>query len=201
MKIKHFVTIVLLLFMSTAGNSQNEYIYGYIISEDNDTIQGLIKDRKPEPFGKIYKKIKFKPKKGRRQRYGPNDIHGYKIGQEEFVSMWFSESTVYFINQAESTPGQGEKLFIKLKAKGYLAYYQLEYIDDTGLNNRGFFKRENEDEMVFVRTGLFGLNRKRLNNYFNDCPTLQKKIQDKIIRDPYEIVNFYNEWYEKAKFD
>lgn len=201
MKIKYFITIIIVLFMSRKGYSQNEYINGYIISQENDTIQGLIKDRKPEPFAKIYKKIKFKSKKSRRWRYGPSDIQGYKIGQDEFVSMWFSESAEYFKYKTESNPGKGEKHFFKVKAKGYLSYYHLEYIDESGLNNRGFFKRENEEAMVSVRTGLFGLNKKRLKTYFNDCPTLQNKIQDKIIADPYEIVNFYNECYEKAKFD
>lgn len=201
MKIKYFITILIVFFMSMMGYSQNEYISGYIISEASDTIQGLIKDRKPEPFGKIYKKIKFKSKKSRRRRYGPNDIQGYKIGQEEFVSMWFSESAEFFKYKTESVPGKGEKHFFKLKARGYLSYYHLESIDDSGLNNRGFFKRESEEAMVSVRTGLFGLNKKRLNTYFNDCPTLQNEIQDKIITDPYEIVNFYNEWYKKAKFN
>jgi hypothetical protein len=201
MKIKHFITICIVLFLSTKVRSQEKFIIGYIISEDIDTIQGLIKDRKPEPFEKIFKKIKFKSKKSRRRRYGPNDILGYKIGQEEFVSMWFSESAVYFKYKVESVPNKGEKIFIKLKAKGYLSYYHLEYIDDSGLNNRGFFKRDDEDAMVFVRTGLFGLNRKRLNTYFNDCPTLQNKIQDKTITDPYDIVNFYNQWYDKTKLD
>ena len=201
MKIKHFITIIIVIFMGTKGYSQDKYINGYIISEDNDTIQGLIKDRKPEPFEKIYKKIKFKSKKSRRRRYGPHDILGYKIGQDEFVSMWFNESAVYFKYRAESVPNKGEKQFIKLKAKGYLSYYHIESIDDSGLNNRGFFKRENEEALVFVRTGLFGLNRKRLILYFNDCVSLQNKIIDKSIKDPYEIVNFYNEWYEKEKFN
>jgi hypothetical protein len=187
--------------MSKKGYSQNEYINGYIISQDYDTIQGLIKDRKPEPFAKIYKKIKFKPKKSRRRRYGPDDIQGYKIGEDEFVSMWFSESAEYFKYKTESAPGKGEKHFFKVKAKGYLSYYHLESIDDSGLNNRGFFKRVNEEAMVSVRTGLFGLNKKRLNTYFNDCPTLQNKILDKTIKDPYEIVSFYNEWYEKSIFN
>jgi len=201
MKSNHFLTICIVLFMSMKGYSQNEYISGYIISENNDTIQGLLKDRKPEPFGKIYKKIKFKSKKSRRRKYGPSDIQGYKIGQDEFVSLWFSESAEFFKYKTESVPGKGEKHFFKLKARGFLSYYHLEYLDDSGLNNRGFFKRENEEAMVSVRTGLFGLNKKRLKTYFNDCPTLQNKIQDKIITDPYEIFNFYNEWYEKAKFD
>ena len=187
--------------MSPLVYSQNEYTNGYIISAENDTIQGFIKDRKPGPFEKIYKKIKFKSKKTHRRRYGPYDILGYKIGQDEFVSMWFSESAEYFKYRVESVPKKGEKIFIKRKVKGYLSYYQLESIDDSGLNNRGLFKRENEEELVNVRTGIFGLNRKRLNSYFNDCATLQNKIQDKTFTDPYEIVHFYNSWYEKTTFD
>ena len=199
MKTKYFIAIVIMLLMSTKSYSQKEYVSGYIISEDNDTIQGFLKDRKLDPNEKIYKKIKFKSEKRSRRRYGPNDIQGYKIGEDEFVSMWFNQSAEIFKFQIESVPSKGEKIFIKRIAKGYLSYYHIEFIDDSGLGSTGYFKRETEAKMIFVRTGLFGLNKKRLLTYFNDCPPLQNKIQDKIFTDPYEIIKFYNEWYEKEK--
>ena len=39
--------------------SQKDYQKGYIVSNEGDTIQGFVKDRKEGAFGKLYKKIYF----------------------------------------------------------------------------------------------------------------------------------------------
>ena len=53
--------------------------------------------------------------------------------------------------------------------------------------------------MVYVRTGLFGLNKKRLISYFNDCKDLQQLIANKTLTSPYDVLRYYNDWHENKK--
>ncbi len=175
--------------------SNNGFEDGYIITNANDTLYGQIKDRKVGTFSKLYIKIIFKNKKGRKKKYDAKSIIAYKRGVDEFVSLWFLENPYFFDLRATSSAGKGKKLFFKHIMKGHLNYFYHEYVEENGIiDHRGYFKKEDEAEMIFVRTGLFGLNKKQLNSYFKDCPSLQNKIMSKTFTKPYEIVNYYNNW-------
>ncbi len=196
-------TSLLLSFLFVLINlnsySQKGYMKGYIVVNKGDTLYGLVKDRKPSPFEKLYPKIRFKSKETRKRRFSPYDIKAYKRGQAEFVCMWFAEDITFFKFQTESTQDRGKMEFVRIAAKGYLSYYQLEYMGENNIESKGYFKREDESNMVFVRTGLLGLNKKRLISYFSDCYELQKKIANKSIKNPYDILRFYNDWYNTNK--
>lgn len=195
---KHLFISLILLFLTGNSFSQKDYINGYVILNNSDTLYGKIKDRKTGSFGKLYTKIKFKPQQGRIKKYSPNDLTGYKTGESCFVSMWFHESNQFLNPEAQSRPHLGEKRFLKLVISGYLSFYHLEYINEDGnLDYTAYFKRQNESLMVFARYGLFGLNKKQLVAYFKDCPELQQKISSKEFTTPYEVIVFYNDWYSK----
>jgi hypothetical protein len=203
MKLKISVGIIFSLFIFSTANSQRDYINGYIVDNNNDTIYGKIKDRKSEPFGKLYSRIRFKENGGPSVRFSPYNIKGYKKGNEDFISMWFFESSDFFIFRAYSSEGKGKKRFFKIAEEGYLTMYHLYYEDEDGIDFTIYFKRSDAVEMVSVRTGIFGLNKKRLISYFKDCPVLQKKIESNEISNPYEVLRFYNKWYyekEKASY-
>jgi hypothetical protein len=187
-------------FLNTNANPKEGFIEGYIINLNKDTIFGYVKDRKPGTFNKLYKKIIFKSKKGRKKKYDPNEILGYKRGEDEFVSLWFMEKYFFLDSWAVSKEDNGEKLFFKHIMKGYLDYFHLEYVEENGIiDHRTYFKRKNEDKMVFVRTGIFGLNKKKLASYFSDCPALQDGIMNKTFTQPFEIVSYYNNWFINEK--
>lgn len=192
--------LILLVFLtvSMTSYSQKDYIDGHIILNDGQVLNGKIKDRKTGSFGKLYDKIRFKPKKGRTKKYSPTDILGYKKGDEQFVSMWFQENGKIINQEVQSIKGFGEKIFIKEVVKNYLSFCHLEYINEDGhLDFVAYFKRQNESLMVMARYGIFGLNKKQLITYFRDCPTLQEKIKTKEFTNPYEVIVFYNDWYSK----
>jgi len=193
--------IFLLFFISVEAHlfAQKAYQGGYIIDNNNDTIYGKVKDRIPDPFGKLYKKIRFKASRGLPMRFSPNDIKGYKKGNEEYISMWYYETTEFFNIKTYNSEGYGNKEFFKIAAKGYLSYYYLYYEDEDGINYKGYFKRDGYEEMVFVRTGIFGLNKKRLAVYFNDCTELKEMIESRKIKDPFEILYYYNKWYKALR--
>lgn len=175
--------------------AQKDYQTGYIVTNNNDTIVGFVKDRKQPPFGKLYKKIYFK-KKHKKKKYSPNQILAYKQGDNLFESLWFQDNTYPFQGTYSGKPNYGSKAFLKVIVKGYLTYYHWEFEDPESdyIDFIGFFKRKNEDSFARVDQGIFGLKKKSLVKYFQDCPELVSKIESGGIKNPIEIVNFYNLW-------
>ncbi len=203
MKLTLRLVFIFILFSSMAY-SKKGFEEGYIITNKMDTIFGMLKDRKLGTFNKLYSKIIFINKKGKKRKYGPNDILAYRIGEIEFVSLWFLENNYFFILNARSIENEGEKRFFKHIIKGPLDYFYLEYVEENGvIDHSGYFKRENEEVMLFVRTGIFGLNKKQVIPYFKDCKALQDKILDRSIINPYKIVNYYNKqcWKENKSLN
>jgi hypothetical protein len=59
-----FVKILSFLILSVISfpevKAQNGYGSGYVIKHDFDTLAGKVKDRRGDPFARLYKKIRFK---------------------------------------------------------------------------------------------------------------------------------------------
>ena len=196
--IKPLVLFIVLWMLPSLVFSQKYYEDGYIITNNNDTLIGLVKDRKPPPFGKLYNKVYFK-KKHKKKKYSPKQILGYKQGSREFESLWIDVSSHLFNEKYTSIQNKGEKEFLKIVVQGYLSYYQREFEDSESdyINQIGLYKREDENFLVRVTQGVFGLKKKNLEVYFKDYPELMLKIKNGELKDPIEIVNFYNVWKMK----
>lgn len=194
---KGFGTILFLaaILLSFSSFSQKNFEEGYVVLRSHDTLYGFVKDRKPHPFGSLYKKIKFKGKRGK-SKYGPKEILAYKRGGGIFESLWIQDSGRLLDQNYTSIEGSGKPVFLKVVAKGYLTYYHLEFEDaDSGyIDYIDYFKKEDNSSLVRVSQGLFGLRRKNLASFFNDCPELARNIKEKRIKDPIDIVQFYNSW-------
>ena len=182
------------LLLPTLVFGQKHYQSGYIITIKHDTVLGQVKDRKPEPFGKLYKKIRFRSNNNIRKKYGAHQIAGYKQGSNQFESLWIDVSQNIFKANYTSVPNSGEKCFLKVIVKGYLSYYHWEYQDSESgyIDEIDLFKRMDEPSFVRVTQGILGLKKKRLTEYFRDCPELIYKIENGELKDPVEIANFYN---------
>ena len=76
-----------------------------------------------------------------------------------------------------------------------LTYFHWEYVDSESnyLDYTPLFYREGSDEMVRVTQGIRGLKRKRLIEYFWDCPELVQAIEKKELNEIHEVYNFYLE--------
>ena len=196
--IKPLVLFIVFWMLPSLVFSQKNYENGYIITNDNDTIVGRVKDRKPPPFGKLYKKVYFK-KKHKKKKYSPKQILGYKQGSREFESLWIDVSSHLYDEKYTSIQNAGKKEFLKVVVKGYLTYYQREFADSESdyINQIGLYKREDENFLVRVTQGIFGLKKKNLGVYFKDYPELVLKIKNGELKDPIAIVNFYNVWKMK----
>ncbi len=183
------------LLLPLSIHAQKDYERGYIITNSNDTLVGLVKDRKQPPFGKLYKKVYFK-KKHKKKKYGPNQIAAYKQGERAFESMWMDVSSHLINEKYISIPNRGEKEFLKVIEKGFLTYYQreFEYSDSDYIDQISLFKRDNENFLVRVTQGVFGLRKKSLIAYFSDYPELVNKIENNELKTAIEITRFYNSW-------
>ncbi|MCD4770543.1 MAG: hypothetical protein K8R35_10310 [Bacteroidales bacterium] len=188
-----FFTFLILPILSFG---QKDYQNGYIITNNNDTLIGYVKDRKSPPFGKIYKKIRFKNNNIIKRKYGPHQIIGYKQGVNQFESLWIDVSNDFFKEKYTSIPNSGEKYFLKVIVKGYLTYYQWEFKEQESdyIWKKSLYKRKVEHSLVKVTQGILGLKKKSLVVYFQDCPGLVYKIKNGELKDPVEIAKFYNRW-------
>ena len=191
--------IILILFtclqFSLSVYAQKDYERGYIVTNSNDTLVGLVKDRKQPPFGKLYKKVYFK-KKYKKKKYRPNQIIAYKQGEREFESVWVDVSGHLINEKYTSIANRGEKKFLKVIEKGYVTYSQRDFEDSDSdyIDQISLFKRAGEDFFVRVTQGVFGLRKKSLITYFSDCPELVNKIENDGLKTPIEIIKFYNSW-------
>lgn len=175
---------------------QKDYQSGYIITNNNDTLRGHVKDRKSPPYSKLYKKIRFKNNKIIKRKYGPHQIIGYKQGDNQFESLWIDVSHDFFQEKYTNIPNSGEKCFLKVIVKGYLPYYQWEFKEQESdyIWEKSLYKKEDEHSLIRVTQGILGLKKKSLIIYFQDCPGLVDKIKNGELKDPVEIAKFYNKW-------
>lgn len=175
-----------------ALKAQN-YEPGYIVTNTNDTLYGFVKDRSD---GALYKKIRFKNELGKVKRYTPQDLLGYKSGIHIYESLWYKEESQFFKFDYYSRPGYGDKVFLKVLAKGRLSCYAKAYIQDDNdyVDEFELFLRTSKQTMVRATQGVFGLKKKRLAAYFWDCPRLVEKINNNVITKPLDVVAYYNEF-------
>ena len=186
------IGLLLLLFAYTI-NGQNEYEPGYIILNNNDTIHGNIKDRTDN---NLFDKIRFRRENKKRKKYSAYDIKGYKKGIHSFESLWYKEEIEFFRFDYFNREGYGEKVFLKVLLKGELSCYAKEYIHDDNFYVDYFelFKRDGELRFERATQGVFGLKKKRLTHYFFDCPNLVNKINNNSIKNPLDVVTYYNQF-------
>lgn len=194
-------TVILIFFCLFANTvfvySQSKYQQGFIVTNRNDTIYGQLRDRSEEPFGRIFKKVRKKSFWIFDKKYDPKDLKAYKIDSRIYESIWFDSYTNFLIVNYRSVPKMGRKVFMRLSVDGKVKLYWEEFRDpDSGYELEiPFFKKVNSSEMVRVTQGVFGLKRKRLMLFFEDCPDLVYKIQNRELNSPVEIANYYNNWH------
>ncbi len=190
-KLRPVLPFLIILFCSSQTLKAQDFEPGYVVLNNNDTIIGSIKNRND---GALFEKIRFKDERGRVKRYSAEDINSYKIGIYYYESLWYAEESEFLKFYYYNRPGYGEKIFLKVLAKGRLNCYAKEFIHDDNDYPDQFelFLREGETTMARATQGIFGLKKKSLSSYFWDCPDLVEKINNQSIRSPLEVVEYYN---------
>ena len=191
------IFLIALLFIPVSFFGLRHFKPGYVVLNNSDTLYGSIMDRKPHPFGRLFKKIKFKGSK-RKAKYGPKQLKGYKKGNSLYERIWVRESGPFFNQNYTSVPGTGEPVFLRVIDRGVVSHYHWEFEDpDSGyIDHTAYFKKQDNPTLARVNQGILGLKRKNLARFFSDCPILAEKIKNKELNSPSEIVKFYNEYKE-----
>lgn len=192
-------SIIFLLLNIHLGFAQKDFLSGYIVTNNNDTIHGLVRDRNTNPFNrKLYKKIKFRSTEKSKRKYKSSELKAYKRGNDLFESWSIVEVTSELFNYTV-TPNKEDRKFLKVYASGYLSFYLLEFMEQENnhFDATPLFKREDENIFVYNRISLFNSTRAKLIYYFRDCSELAEMIKNKKIKDSIEILTFYNIWHSK----
>ena len=185
----------LLLFALIPLSAQKRgYVPGYVVTLEGDTLKGQVKDRSAEPFVELYQRIRFRPeeKKGKR-KYGPAQIRGYAAGGRVYESLPLWEETAFFRFRYYLDP-QADPTFLQvIRRDGPLTWYHQEFVydDNDYLDFYPLFHRQGSHEMVRVTQGILGLKKKRLMEYFQDCPSLVNALSGDQLSTVKEVYEFY----------
>jgi hypothetical protein len=175
------------------ANNRN-YTQGYIITNEGDTLYGQVMDRTTGSFPKLHAAIRFKSEDFLfKKRYYPDEILGYACGDQHYDSMLLREESAFFKFRYPVNEG-AKRVYLKVVLKNEaLTYYQWEYVDaDNGyLDCIPLFYRTGSDEMVRVTQGVLGLKRKRLMEYFGDCPDMIAAMESKALNETSDVYSFY----------
>ena len=116
--------------------------------------------------------------------------------EQHFVSIPLHMDTEFFKFRYYVNPS-AEYVFLKrIQSHPSLDYYHLEFTDDDSnfIDFVPLFHKPKSNEMVRVTQGLLGLKKKRLSEYFSDCPELVEDIQNKKIKDVLSLYESYVYW-------
>ncbi|MCO5723929.1 hypothetical protein [Robiginitalea marina] len=169
------------------------YLPGYVITLERDTVPGWVKDRSPEPFAALFTRIRFRPEgKTLRRKYRPKDILGYCTGDFVFESFPLREETDFFTFRY-ALDDTAEAIFLRVvRREGRLTWYEREFIhdDNSYVDSYPLFHREGSREMVRVTQGILGLKKKRLSEYFRECPGLSEALEKKELTTLGQVYTF-----------
>ncbi len=189
---KYLLSCVALILLIHPSFSRNDFMNGYVVLNNGDTLYGEVKDRKEGFSAKLINPIIFKGEKGR-DRFRPDEIIAYNRGGANFHSIPYSSGNDLM---GMTRIKVGRRQFLRVYISGYLSLYEDEFVDGDGPNYDGNFYLIREDEMQYALVSMLFF-RKRLTEYFKDAPQIAEAIdnRDYRYRDIVKIVNEYNKWY------
>jgi hypothetical protein len=188
---KFFLTIMLLIPLFVFG--QKEYLPGFIITQQNDTIYGLVQSSTAKKMGKV---CVFKTSLGT-EKFSPASIRGYQIsGNKAFASKVIlikDEPVPVFLEYL--VDGKADLLYYKDK-RGERFFIQNELDSLYELKNTeiiwdGYFGKVAEERKEYLYT---------LKSVFNDNQEIQKKIH----QTPFEhkkLIELTQLYHEKTCSD
>lgn len=169
----------------------------YLVLNSGDTLYGSIKyidDR--GIHSRFLKKIRLTDRKGKTKKHTRKDVATFSVNQTIYEGFWLKQSSkkLLFLNPRYDIDSRnGEHYFLKVMHKGRLSHYHLEWWEqgNSTFMFMDLLKKENDTYFIRATQGLFGLKRKVLTSYFNDCPNLQKLIQEKLVNEVNQVVDYY----------
>lgn len=181
-----FISSLIILFSGSNLIAQDAgYLPGYVVFNNKDTLQGLVKYINQVPF-RVLPDIKFRENKGAKtEKFTPNELLGYKAGDKIFHSL--------------TLPGysNGEKAFMELIIDGHVRLYEWQVTgfgapqQGTGTSSSYYLGKPGNRRVFDIDTGKF---KEAVSEYFGDHPEISEKIKTGVYkrRDIKVIVREYN---------
>ncbi|HEV8514962.1 MAG TPA: hypothetical protein VGQ59_16875 [Cyclobacteriaceae bacterium] len=181
-----FVVLFSLFFLAQLKAQETGYQIGYIVTNENDTIKGMVKNKNLAPY-RVLTEIKFKKNNdGKMEIFSPVQLKGFQIGPAKYLSVDLKMN------------GFNEKSFVEVIVEGYLNYYELESSAFGAGKSVTYviLQRKGEKKQVYYsKSDLLFNFKKTLTEYLKDMPNLCEKINDGTYKkkDIEKIVNEYNQ--------
>lgn len=199
-----FITVIGLIFTFKSEAKKFEGQIFYKNDSVNVTMEIPVKlfSKKPK-YEKLQYKVKYYDSLGLIQVIKPFDAEEIRFSYEDEKVRMLSRKNTLGLGKTFS---MSSKIFLKLEIDGDLKLFNCYYTQKTygsyntmtGMTVGGptykmekFLLQKGDEELMRPYPLTF---RKDLIQYFNDCPELSKKIEDKEfnINDLESIVRFYN---------
>jgi hypothetical protein len=147
---------------------------------------------------RFYKKFRLTNAEGKKEKIKQEEISSFRADGIIYELFWLSQSSerIQLVNPKYAIDSEnGEKHFLRVVSKGPLSHYKLEWWEqgDARQYEMDLLKKENDYFLIRATQGIFGLKKQVLKSYFSDCPELAKKIEDKEIKDVYDVVSFFDD--------
>jgi hypothetical protein len=199
---KRTLILAILLGFYYYSIAQKNYCEGYIITSNNDTIYGKVRDNFTFKLTGGTGKVSFVDSKGKEETYKAKEIVGYsKAGIANYLSI-----DIGLRHDFARIVVDGEVLLLSHKytrtkptvssdtKMGTLAVSSAttEEVEDL------YLYRRNSKKLTFVQDFNF---KKNMADYFSDDPELKDMISNKELRAPdiEIIVQKYNKWKKDSK--
>ena len=182
--------------------AQRRYEKGFVVLNSGDTLQGKVRDGASFFGTALNTRLKYKQGWWFAKKYYARELLGYQVGQEKYETIWYSTPPTLFSSTLIVIPGTGQAEFFRVLEKGALTLYTLNQrsADTDYFDYIPYLKKENSREMVRATQGIFGLKKKLLAEYFEDCPKLSEAITEKKLDSVFDVIEYYNKYCQPGKY-
>ena len=186
----------------TTLSGQADHHGDYLILNVGDTLYGKVEHiNRRGASANFYKKIRVTNAKGKRKKFKRGDVESFRVDGVRYEGFWLSQSSdrIVLINPKYDIDREnGERYFLRIISLGRLSHYQLEWWEQGEASINWMDLLIKWEDAYFIRStqGIFGLKKKTLSKYFDDCPELVRQIESKELKKVPEVVNFYNSYCE-----
>lgn len=172
-----------------------------IVLVTGDTLYGKV-DYFQEQYvlSEFYRKIRFIDTNGRKRRFKRKKVRSYSVDGYNYESFMLDEETDIFRNgrfldSKYYIDPNGVQHFLKVRTKGKLSHYELEWIDydNNDLESSDLIRKTEDKFFIHTENVRSRVARKAVSNYLSDCPDIQQKIVQKDFEYVFQVVDFYNE--------
>ena len=207
---KRIALIVLGILSFQLIFSQENYISGYVIKNNSDTVHGLIDYRNwsynPNTIN-FKKNMKDDP-----ISFSPNDIKEFKVGKEVYVSgtikSEISSSQTNQLSYEFSIKTKDHKTFVKTLIRGNKSLYYFKNIDEK---ENFYIKQDTSFELLIYKKFLTTKNiedliteNKRficqLTIYLADCKTIQTQLKNTTYSEK-SLLHLFEYYYKCSSID